>query len=95
MNSFDVWFLTCLWTQWGYMTLVNEFNRKPEQARTVLPNSTKTEIVVTANFREWKHIFTLRCAKTAHPQMREIMRPLLNECKKLIPIIFDSVNYEE
>jgi thymidylate synthase (FAD) len=95
MNSFDVWFLTCLWTQWGYITLVNEFHRKPEQARSVLPNSTKTEIVVTANFREWKHIFNLRCSKAAHPQMREIMIPLLKECKKQIPIIFDSVSYEE
>jgi thymidylate synthase (FAD) len=95
MNSFDVWFLTCLWSQWGYMTLVNEFNRKPEQARTVLPNSTKTEIVVTANFREWKHIFNLRCSKAAHPQMREIMIPLLKECQKQIPVIFDNITYDE
>jgi len=63
----------------------------PQQARSVLPNSTKTEIVVTANFREWRHIFKLRCDKAAHPQMREIMIPLLAECKKIIPVIFDDI----
>jgi thymidylate synthase (FAD) len=63
----------------------------PQQTRAVLPNSLKTEIVVTANFREWRHIFKLRCSKAAHPQMREIMIPLLNECKRLIPIIFDDI----
>jgi len=61
----------------------------PQQARAVLPNSTKTEIVVTANFREWRHIFKLRCSKAAHPQMREIMIPLLKECQETIPVIFD------
>ena len=48
----------------------------PQQARSVLPNSLKTEIVATANFRQWKHIFRLRCAKAAHPQMQEVMVPL-------------------
>lgn len=65
----------------------------PQQARSVLPNSTKTEIVVTANFREWRHIFRLRCAKAAHPQMREIMIPLHKECKEIIPVIFDDIEY--
>lgn len=45
---------------------------KPEQARSVLPNSLKTEIVMTMNLREWRHFFKLRCAKAAHPQMREV-----------------------
>ena len=52
-----------------------------------------TEIVVTANFREWRHIFKLRCSKAAHPQMRELMIPLHEECKELIPIIFDDIEY--
>jgi thymidylate synthase (FAD) len=49
--------------------------------------------VVTANFREWRHIFKLRCSKAAHPQMREIMIPLLEEVKETIPVIFDDINY--
>lgn len=63
----------------------------PQQARSVLPNSLKTEINVSANIREWRHIFKLRIAKAAHPQMREVMIPLLAEFKQLIPIIFDDI----
>lgn len=65
----------------------------PQQARTVLPNSTKTEIVVTANFREWRHIFKLRCDKAAHPQMRELMLPLLSAVRFNIPVVFDDITY--
>lgn len=95
MNSFDVWFLTCLWTQWGYMTLINKFDRTPQQARSVLPNSLKTEIVMTANIREWRHILRLRTSKAAHSQMREIMIPLLEEFKRLIPVLFDDIREEK
>ena len=63
----------------------------PQIARSVLPNSLKTEIVVTANLREWRHIFKLRCAKAAHPQMREVMIPLLHQFQLAIPIIFDDI----
>jgi len=66
----------------------------PQQARSVLPNSLKTEINVGANIREWRHIFKLRTAKAAHPQMRELMCPLLDEFKLKIPILFDDINYE-
>ena len=66
----------------------------PQEARSVLPNSLKTEIVVTFNLREWKHFFRLRCSKKAHPQMREVSVPLLREFKRLIPIIFDDISEE-
>ena len=64
---------------------------KAQQAREILPNSLKTEIVVKANIREWRHIFSLRCAKASHPQMVELMRPLLKEVQKKIPIVFDDL----
>jgi thymidylate synthase (FAD) len=64
---------------------------RPEQAREVLPNSLKTEIVVTANLREWKHIFNLRCAKAAHPQIRALMISCRRGFRESIPIIFDEV----
>lgn len=64
----------------------------PQQARSVLPNSLKTEIVVTANLREWRTIFKQRTSNAAHPQMRELMQPLLMEIKKLIPVLFDDIN---
>lgn len=63
----------------------------PQEARSVLPNSLKTEIVVTANIREWRHIFRLRTAKDAHPQIRELMLPLLEELKYHIPVLFDDI----
>jgi thymidylate synthase (FAD) len=64
---------------------------KPEQARSVLPNSLKTEIVMTANLREWRHFFRLRTTPAAHPQMREVAIPLLAEFKNSIPVIFDDL----
>ncbi len=65
---------------------------KPEEARSILPNSLKTEIVCTMNLREWRHFFRLRTAERAHPQIREISVALLDELKKRIPVIFDDIN---
>lgn len=64
---------------------------KPEEARSVLPNSLKTEIVCTANLREIRHILKLRCNKRAHPQIRELMVPLLQELYSKVPVIFDDL----
>jgi len=85
-----VWYKAMLEAERNYQDLLED-NWSPQQARSVLPNSLKTEIVMTANFREWRHIFKLRCDKTAHPQMRELMIPLLKEVKQLIPVIFDDL----
>ncbi|WP_136524329.1 FAD-dependent thymidylate synthase [Geomonas ferrireducens] len=63
----------------------------PQEARSVLPNSLKTEIVMTMNLREWRHFFRLRTSTLAHPQMREVAEPLLKEFRKRIPIIFDGL----
>lgn len=96
LNEFDIWFMAMIFTEWAYNTLVdkNLFARKPEEARSVLPNSLKTEIVVTYNLREWRHFFQMRTSKAAHPQMHEITIPMLAEFKKLIPVIFDDINPE-
>lgn len=75
-----------------YQVLIHN-GASPQFARSVLPNSLKTEIVVTANLREWRTIFEQRTAKTAHPQIREVMCPLLDEIKILIPIVFDDIKY--
>ena len=63
----------------------------PQQARYFLPNGLKTEIVMTCNLREWRHIFLLRTSPKAHPQMRELMIPLLQDFKDLIPIVFYDI----
>lgn len=75
----------------SYLSL-SAFGWKPQQARSVLPNSLKTEIVVKANIREWRHIFRLRGSYAAHPQMRELMIPLFKEFNKISPILFKEVN---
>jgi thymidylate synthase (FAD) len=87
--------------QWGEQMLLSEitYNQllkqgwSPQQARSVLPNSLKTEIIVKANLREWREIFKQRTSDAAHPDMRVIMRSLLDEVKTKIPIIFDDINY--
>ena len=77
-----------------YMKMI-ELGATPQIARSVLPNSTKTEIVITANYREWRNFFKLRTAPAAHPQMREVTIPLLQELKTKIPIIFDDIEVNE
>jgi thymidylate synthase (FAD) len=64
---------------------------KPQQARDNLPTCLKTEIVVTANLREWRHIFRLRTSSKAHPQIRVLLEPLLHEMRREIQIIFDDI----
>ncbi len=90
-----------LWV-WGNAMLDSEIHYKnmlelgatQQIARSVLPNSLKTEIVITANLREWRTILKQRTAKVAHPQIREVMIPLLEELKSLIPIVFDDIEVE-
>lgn len=77
-----------------YLVLI-DMGATPQEARSVLPNSTKTEITITANYREWRAFFKLRTAKAAHPQMQEVTRPLLKELKTRLPIIFDDIEVEE
>jgi thymidylate synthase (FAD) len=72
-----------------------ESGAKPEEARSVLPNSLKTEIVVTANLREWRHILKLRTAKVAHPQARQVFNMILETFKKEIPVVFDDITGEQ
>ena len=74
-----------------YVKLIS-LGAKPEEARSILPNSLKTEIVCTMNLREWRHFFRLRTAERSHPQIMEISVALLDELKKRIPVIFDDIN---
>lgn len=79
-------------SEFAYFRLIRN-GWTPQQARSVLPNSLKTEIVVTANFREWRTILKQRTSTAAHPQMRQLMCPLLDELKAKIPVIFDDIKY--
>ncbi len=75
----------------AYLSLI-QGGAKPQEARSVLPNSLKTEIVMTANMREWRHVFRLRCDAPAHPQIREVMLPLLGEFHERLPVLFADLH---
>lgn len=77
-----------------YLRLL-KMGAKPEEARAVLPNSLKTEIIITHNIREWRHFFYLRCSVAAHPQIREIAVAILKEFKQRIPVLFDDFEIDE
>ncbi len=77
----------------AYLYLLGE-GASPQEARSVLPNSLKTEIVITFNLREWRHFFKVRTSEIAHPQMREIVIPMLKEFKEKIPVIFDDIRVD-
>lgn len=90
-----------LWWFWHIALAERDYKKllyhswTPQEARAVLPNSLKTEIVMTANLREWRHIFRLRTSKAAHPQMREIMIPLLETARQRIPVIFNDIRTDD
>jgi len=84
------WGAHCAQCEKIYLWMI-EHGASPQEARSVLPNSLKTEIVMTANLREWRHFLRLRTSKAAHPQMRELAVPLLLDLKKRIPVVFDDI----
>ncbi len=90
--EYNLWINTMQTIENTYNKLI-DLGAEPQQARSILPNSLKTEIVVTMNLREWRHFFKLRTAKNAHPQMREISCALLDAFKQEIPVIFDDIEF--
>lgn len=90
-EKYDLWLKSMQEAENAYLALIGA-GATAQEARTVLPNSLKTEIVMTANLRQWRHVFTLRCAPASHPQMREIMKALLLEFQRLMPEIFGDLS---
>ena len=90
LQKWHRWFDVCIESETQYLSMLND-GMRPEQARCVLPLCLKTELAVTANDREWRNIFKLRTPVAAHPQMRELMCPLLLELQKKIPVVFDDI----
>jgi thymidylate synthase (FAD) len=88
-NARSYWVESMMVAEANYLRLLG-VGIPPQIARSVLPNSLKTEIVVTGNFRQWRHFFNLRTAKTAHPQMQEtaLMALAILECQ--YPDIFED-----
>ncbi len=92
--GYKIWMDSCKRAETAYFDLLN-CGCSPQEARGVLPNSLKTEIVMTANLTEWRHFFQLRTSRAAHPQMREVAIPLLREFKKRDPENFDDIQEDK
>ena len=96
-EAYDTWKNAMMAAEKAYFKLI-EAGFKAEDARAVLPHSLKTEVVMTANMREWRHVFRLRAAGETgkpHPQMAEVMVPLLKECQAYMPEMFGDIECPE
>jgi thymidylate synthase (FAD) len=89
-EGYNMWYRACQMAEQYYFSLL-DWGCSPQEARAVLPNSLKTELVMTANIREWRHFLKLRTSPAAHPQMREVAKLLLKELKAKIPVVFDDI----
>lgn len=89
-KKYTLWKEVMEYTEKKYMELI-EAGATPQEARSILPNSLKTELVMTMNLREWRHFFKLRTAPASHPQMREVAIMILDKFKELIPVVFDDI----
>lgn len=96
-DNYARWFHEMDEAEKTYLAMIED-GATPEQARDILPISIKTEIVMTANLREWRHFFKLRAEEVTgkpHPQMLEITIPFLKELKQKIPVVFDDIMSED
>lgn len=91
---YEKWEKACQDIEKNYLQMA-ELGATPDQMRMILPHSTSSEIVMTANIREWKHILSLRTTNHVHPSVRQIMIPLLIYFQKEMPEIFESVEYDK
>lgn len=89
-RKWELWYEACLVAEQTYFHLLR-CGCTPQEARAVLPHSLKTEVVMTANLREWRHFLRLRTSKAAHPQMREVAVPLLDKLHACAPTLFGDI----
>jgi len=87
-KELNTWMEAMAEIEYYYNTLIKDLGCSPQQARAVLPNSTKATIVMKMNFRELLHFFEIRCKPDAHPQMRQIAIPLAMFCRSRWPEVF-------
>jgi len=89
-EKYKIWLETMQAIEAAYFKLL-ELKATPEEARSILPNSLKTEIIATMNMRQWRHFFKLRTGSASHPQMREIAVPMLQAFQEKIPVVFEDI----
>ena len=92
-NLYAFWKNTMERIEMNYLHMTDN-GATPDQMRMILPHSTAAEVTMTANIREWRHILELRCSKTAHPAIRQLLIPLLLKFKEDMPELFDAIDYD-
>lgn len=90
-TAYNIWLAAMHRAEGAYFAMLNA-GASPQVARAVLPQSLKTEIVMTANPREWRHVLRLRCDKAAHPDMRSLMLEVKDEFESCWPVLFGDLN---
>ena len=90
-KKYRVWYQSMEMAEKAYLELISQ-GATPQEARSVLPNSLKTEIVMTMNLREWRHFFRLRADSHAHPQMQQIANLMLEEFRQKLPVLFEDIH---
>jgi len=88
--KWENWMLAMKTAEETYIQLIR-LGASAQEARSVLPNSLKTEIIVTGNIREWRHFFKLRTAKAAHPQMRQVAKQAFELLELRIPVLLEDI----
>ena len=93
-GKYFAWWQACAEAETRYIQLVKQYEVPPEIARSVLPHSLATELVMTANLREWRHFLALRAVGTTgkpHPQIKQVAVPLLRELAAWLPEVFGDL----
>ena len=90
LENTSLWLESCRQAENAYAEMIKR-GEKPEVARGVLPNSTATEIYATANLREWRHFFELRCHRTAQRDIRSLALSLLCQMFEQYPVFFEDM----
>lgn len=91
-SKYEEWLDECKGVEKNYFRRL-ELGYSTDTARNALSKDVKTEVIMTTNYREWRHILKLRCSKEVHYQMREVMVPLLKYLKSELPCVFDDIPY--
>lgn len=91
--KYDVWVMAMQNAEKAYFRML-ELGATPQEARSVLPNSLKTEIVMTMNLRTWRNFFRLRVDSHAHPQMREVAGIIYEEFQKKLPVFVADLEFD-
>lgn len=88
------WYSDCLQAENAYMDAIH-MGQTPQEARALLPTCLKSEIVMSTNYREWRHVLKLRTAQDAHPQIRALLIPLAEELAEVCPCVWEDILKED